>query len=473
MATVVQHNKYQRLKKQVSLDGGVTWNDVMPLEYMTGELLEVNSRDCGYSVVYQWTSQTIEGSVVSVEEISYNGGTVWEATGKVKVNGRPIDMREAIVDFGEPLEDYLDGLAANVQDYIDSVEENNSGSDNNDNTGDGDPEPEQDSDDNSYLSVYLYQKWVKHSGQTNFVPKWPIEYSIEGDGGETTTRMDHDPECGYTPPYDPTYRWIEDGYVCIEETVEITTLYRWADSGRYVCVNGDKYALLIRQKSEDNGITWTNVSPVEYRRGELIETDSTDCKNLIDVDYYFESAGEYTLALDRGGVVEDVWVDGNNLDFSGQNIMYTASAQGRHHVNFSLSGNQVPSYMFASNTKLDTVNIPSKFTNIGYYAFRGCTYLRDLYLDGVQTINIGAFEDCINLVRVEFPETLTSIDDEAFSRCQSLEELTFNGDFPPIISENTFYNCPLVQINVTQNAYNYFINDQIWSQYASIISVMD
>lgn len=471
MATVVQYNKYQRLKKQVSLDGGVTWNDVIPFEYMTGDLIEVNSRDCGYSVVYQWTSQTIEGSVVSVEEISYNNGSVWEATGKVKVNGRPVNMSDAVAEFGGPLEDYLDGLVSNMQDYMDSIDEDDGSSDIND--GDEDPEPGDDSDDNSYLSVWLYQKWVKHSGQTNFVPKWPIEYSIEGDGGEVTTRLDHDPDCGYTPPVAPTYRWIEDGYVCIEEVVEVTTLYRWTDTGRYVCVNGDKYALQIRQKSEDNGITWTDVEPKEYRRGDLIETDSTDCKNLIDVDYYFGSAGEYTLALDRGGVVDDVWVDGDNIDFSGQNITYTASGQGRHHVNFALRGTQVPSYMFASNTMLDTVNIPSKFTNIGYYAFRGCAYLRDLHMEGVASINIGAFEDCINLVRLELPETLTSIDDEAFARCQSLEELTIYTDVPPIISEKTFYNCPLVQINVTQQAYNYYLNDQIWSQYASIIRVMN
>lgn len=472
MATVVQYNKYQRLKKQVSLDGGVTWNDVMPLEYMTGELLEVNSRDCGYSVVYQWTSQTIAGAVVSVEKISYNSGKVWEATGKVKVNGRPINMSEAIVDFGDPLEEYLDGLVSNLQEYIDSVEENNSGSDNNGNTGgDGDPEPGDDSDDNSYLSVYLYQKWVKHSGQTNFVPKWPIEYSIEGDHGETTTRSDHDPDCGYTPPYEPIYRWIVDGYLCVEETVEVTTQYRWIDSGKYICLNGDKYSLLKRQKSEDGGITWTDVEPAEYRRGTLIETASVDCSNRLSVDYYLQS-GNNTLALDRGGRVEAVWVDGDNIDFTGQNITFNAPSTARYHVDFAISGSQVPSYMFASRTELDTVSIPSKFTNIGYYTFQNCTNLRDLTIEGVQTINIGAFEGCHNIVHLEFPSTLVSIDDEAFAGCQSLEELTFNGDIPVIASDNSFYNCPLTRINVTQNAYQYYLQDVYWSQYASIIQPM-
>lgn len=471
MATVVQYNKYQRLKKQVSLDGGTTWSDVIPLEYMTGNLIEINSRDCGYSVAYQWTSHTIDGSVVSVEEISYNDGKVWESTGKVKVDGIPIDMREAIIDFGEPLEIYLNDLATTAEAYKDEVEDNNNSSEP---SGDGDPDPGgEEGDDNSYLSVWLYQKWVKHTGQTNFVPKWPLEYSVEGDGGAVTTRKDHDPDCGYTPPYDPTYRWVEDGYVCVEEVVEVSTIYRWADSGKYVCVNGNKYALLIRQKSEDNGVTWTDVSPVEYRRGDIIETDSTDCADLIEAEYYFQTAGTYRLALDRGGVVQNVWVDGDVLEFNGQDITFNAEANTRYRVSFSLSGNQIPSYMFASNTHLALIIIPAKFTNIGYHAFSGCTILRDLTMGGVVSINIGAFEDCDNLNRLTLPSTITSIDDEAFRRCQSLEDMNIYSDWPPIISDNTFYNCPLAYISVTQAAYPYYLNDQVWSQYASIISVMN
>ena len=476
MATVVQYNKYERLRKQVSYDNGVTWADVEPAEYQKGNLLEINSRDCGYNLVYQWDNQVMNGSIVSVEKISYNDGSVWRPTGSVKVNGSLTDLEEAVAEF-DGLEQYMGDMDAAADDYVDSVE-NNSGSEEggsdsgSDGSSDVDPDPGE-SEDNSYLSVYLYQKWVKHSGQSAFVPKWPLEYSIEGEGGAVTTRKDHDPECGYTPPYDPIYRWRVDGYICVEEAVEVTTQYRWTDSGKYICLSGNKWSLLKRQKSEDGGITWTDVEPAEYRRGQMIEQDSTDCANRVSVDYYLDSAGDHQLALDRGGRVEAVWVDGDNIDFSGQNITFNAPAANRYHVDFAINGNQVPSYMFASRTELDTVSIPSKFTNIGYYAFQDCTHLRDLYMEGVQTINIGAFEGCYNLVQIEFPDTLVSIDDEAFAACQSLEELTFKGDVPPIISERTFYNCPLARINVTQAAYDYFINDQIWSQYASIIQVMN
>lgn len=36
---------YKRMKKQVSYNGGITWEDVVPTEYIVGELIDDNS-DC-------------------------------------------------------------------------------------------------------------------------------------------------------------------------------------------------------------------------------------------------------------------------------------------------------------------------------------------------------------------------------------------------------------------------------------------
>lgn len=41
-------SKYYKQKKQVSIDNGVNWSDVVPAEYQTGALYEENSVDCGY-----------------------------------------------------------------------------------------------------------------------------------------------------------------------------------------------------------------------------------------------------------------------------------------------------------------------------------------------------------------------------------------------------------------------------------------
>ena len=40
--------KYYRLKKQVSYDNGLNWQDVIPYEYIQGAEYEYHSTDCGY-----------------------------------------------------------------------------------------------------------------------------------------------------------------------------------------------------------------------------------------------------------------------------------------------------------------------------------------------------------------------------------------------------------------------------------------
>ena len=50
--------KYYQQQKQVSYDNGVTWQNVVPAEYRTGDLIEPNSQNCGYvpviDPIYRW-----------------------------------------------------------------------------------------------------------------------------------------------------------------------------------------------------------------------------------------------------------------------------------------------------------------------------------------------------------------------------------------------------------------------------------
>lgn len=88
----VGYDKYEKLKKQESIDG-VNWTDVVPLETQTGSLIEANSTDCGYvPPVNPYTSQylTIEAltrgtllmwahntSVAKTISYSTDGGSNW------------------------------------------------------------------------------------------------------------------------------------------------------------------------------------------------------------------------------------------------------------------------------------------------------------------------------------------------------------------------------------------------------------
>ena len=61
------NNKYEKTKKICSFDGGETWEDVTPIEYQRGQLIEASSTDCATSIEVnlnsQWQSSISYGSI--------------------------------------------------------------------------------------------------------------------------------------------------------------------------------------------------------------------------------------------------------------------------------------------------------------------------------------------------------------------------------------------------------------------------
>lgn len=75
--------KYYKQQRQVSYDGGISWQNLD--EYQKGDLYERNSSSCGLMTVTRWvnTGTTCVGYdkyYLQVKEISYDGGTTWGRT---------------------------------------------------------------------------------------------------------------------------------------------------------------------------------------------------------------------------------------------------------------------------------------------------------------------------------------------------------------------------------------------------------
>ncbi len=67
------------------------------------------------------------------------------------------------------------------------------------------------------------------------------------------------------------------------------------------------------------------------------------------------------------------------------------------------------------------VVIPEGITSIGDNAFSGCSSLESITLpEGVTSIGWGAFRDCSSLKSITLPEEVTSIGESAFSGCAHL-----------------------------------------------------
>ena len=106
-------DKYKKLKRQVSTDGGFTWSDMIPYEYIAGELIERDSPDCnnvewrtvsGYiceentTEMTQWVADTgyvcvgFDKYNKEKEQVSYNSGISWADTGNTRAGSTLIEQ---------------------------------------------------------------------------------------------------------------------------------------------------------------------------------------------------------------------------------------------------------------------------------------------------------------------------------------------------------------------------------------------
>ena len=85
---------------------------------------------------------------------------------------------------------------------------------------------------------------------------------------------------------------------------------------------------------------------------------------------------------------------------------------------------------FEGCRSLKVVDMPPKLYKIGRRAFKGCASLESLILPiTLREIGFDAFSGCRALKRIAIPKGLREIeDDDAFSGCDSLSEITFAGN---------------------------------------------
>ena len=126
--------------------------------------------------------------------------------------------------------------------------------------------------------------------------------------------------------------------------------------------------------------------------------------------------------------LENIMVDENNLNYS--------SIDG---VLFNKKKTELILYPVGNSR--NAYSIPNSVTSIGYYAFWGCTNLRNIKIpNNVESIGDYAFYNCTSLTSVTIPNSVTSIGNDAFYRCSSLTSVTIPNSVTSI-GNNAFYGC--------------------------------
>ena len=105
---------------------------------------------------------------------------------------------------------------------------------------------------------------------------------------------------------------------------------------------------------------------------------------------------------------------------------YTGKAEDLT-ISAYIKGKQVTSIgnrAFYSNTKLESIKIPSGVKKIGNSAFENCDLLRSVTLpNSLNSIGSSAFYGCFCLESIDIPQSVTTIGSSAFEYCASLKKI--------------------------------------------------
>ena len=145
---------------------------------------------------------------------------------------------------------------------------------------------------------------------------------------------------------------------------------------------------------------------------------------------------QFPLAV---GAVDYSGVCGENLTWSFDPNTRTLTIEGSGAMT-DYSYNGAPWYR-SFRESIQTVLLPDGVTNIGNYAFSGCTGLTSVTLpDSVTSIGDGVFSGCSGLTSVTIPDSVTSIGSYAFSSCTGLTSVTIPEGVTSI-GNYAFYHC--------------------------------
>lgn len=245
----------------------------------------------------------------------------------------------------------------------------------------------------------------------------------------------------YTGNHRPAYLYMEDSTDC----GYTEPIYRWVDTTGYICSGDTKYNRQQRQISYNNGETWYNAYPEEFRAGStVIEAESPDCGYVPPVEPVYRWVTEYTycntidlyahqkrqVSYDSGST----WQDVSPAQTQEKLVAYSSpECSGGEYKVSSETATGDPYFAYCPDTVISSGDVKGNASDISRIT--------------AATIGTCATEIGTNAFRgssisyMEVPSNITELHNSTFAYCYDLEYIHFQSSTPPVFGTNTFSGC--------------------------------
>ena len=177
----------------------------------------------------------------------------------------------------------------------------------------------------------------------------------------------------------------------------------------------------------------------------LLLLASAIATSLSAAAYDFESAGIY-YNITGNNTVEVTYSDRDNNTYSGSiSVPETVTNNGTEY-----SVTKIGEYAFQGSA-VTSVSMPESITSIDYNAFKGCQNLESVTLpESLTTLGSYAFYSCKLLKTIKIPSGVTAIPSSCFYECSSLESVTIP-EGVTTIGECAFQSCNLNALTLPES----------------------